>query len=262
MPSTIELLEATVEGLQYELHMRDIRLKEKDRRIAGLEQQVEELKKQAVESTGPQGSNGHVLPAFVKLNLSRRRRRKKPGREPGHEPALRPMPRKIDQHQDVPLTTDERRRPICPCCKCRLTALRRHKRIVEDLIRSTVKTTAYHTHSGHCVNCGKRVESRAPEQPPAANVPHGQLGVEALTTAAILRVRHRLPFRQIAQLLADLPGLRVSPAAIVKQVKRLAKYLDGRNCLPSALRPIVDDEFFRRVVHAQAALVGGADQAR
>jgi hypothetical protein len=128
----------------------------------------------------------------------------------------------------VPLAKDDAGRSVCPRCSCRLTALRRHKRIVEDLIRSTVRTCAYHTHSGHCVNCGRRVESRAPEQPPAANVPHGQLGINALVTAAILRVRHRMPFRQIAQLLMDLPGLRVSAGGIVKQVKRLARWLDGK----------------------------------
>lgn len=43
MPGTIELLEATVEGLQYELHVRDIRMKEQERRIAELEQRVEAL---------------------------------------------------------------------------------------------------------------------------------------------------------------------------------------------------------------------------
>lgn len=228
MPGTIEVLEATVEGLQYELHVREIRLKEKDRRIAELEQQVEELRKQAVVTSGPAAGNGHALPAFVKPNLPRRRRRKRPGRKDGHEAAVRPMPAKVDHHQDVPLAKDDAGRPLCPNCNCRLAELRRHKRIVEDLIRSTVQTTAYHTHSGRCGNCGKRVESRAAEQPPAANVPHGQLGINALTTAAILRVRHRLPFRQIAQLLADLPGLRVSAGAIVKQVKRLAKWLDGQ----------------------------------
>jgi hypothetical protein len=81
-----------------------------------------------------------------------------------------------------------------------LQQLRRHKRIVEDLIRSTVQTTCYHTRSGLCPNCGRRVESRHPEQPPAANVPQAQLGINALVTAAILRVRHRLPFRQVGQL--------------------------------------------------------------
>jgi transposase-like protein len=54
------------------------------------------------------------------------------------------------------------------------------------------------------------------------------LGINALVTAAILRVRHRLPFRQIAQLLMDLPGLRVSAGGIVKQIKRLARWLEGK----------------------------------
>lgn len=224
MPGTIEVLEATVEGLQYELSVRDYRLKEKDKRIAELEQQVAELKKQA---TGTDAGESPPLPPFVKPNVPRRRRRQ-PGRKAGHEPALRPPPRKVDQHQQVPLPADPQRRPLCPRCKCRLTKLRKHKRIVEDLIRSTVQTTCYHTHSGTCPHCRQRVESRAPEQPPAANVPHGQLGINALVTAAILRVRHRLPFRQITQLLMDLPGLRVSAGGIVKQIKRLARWLDGQ----------------------------------
>ena len=228
--ATITLLQAQVDGLEYELRVRDIRLEEKDRRIAELEQRVEELKRQAVAPPDPHGNNGngHALPAFVKPNLPLRRRRKRPGRKVGHEAALRPMPRKIDRHQDVPLPSDDRRRPLCPRCKCRLTALRRHKRVVEDLIRSTVETTCYHTRSGHCPHCGTRVESRAPEQPPAANVPTSQLGLNALTTAAILRVRHRMPFRLIAELLMDLAQLRVCAGGIVKQVKRLARWLDGK----------------------------------
>ena len=224
MPGTIHMLEATVGGLQYELRVRDIRLDEKDRRIAELEQQVEELKKQAMK---PGESGPRVLPSFVKPNVPRRRR-KKPGRRDGHDAALRAMPRKIDHHQQVPLPTDDARHPLCPQCNCRLAKLRKHRRIVEDLIRSTVKSTCYHTQSGLCSNCRRRIESRDAQQPPAANLPHGQLGIHALTTAAILRVRHRLPFRQIARLLMDLPGLRVSPGAIVKQVKRLAKWLDGK----------------------------------
>ena len=229
MAGTLEVLEATVEGLQYELHVREIRLQERARRITELEQQVEELKKQAMDAQqGEPPPPPAPPPPFVKANRPCRRRRRKPGRHDGHEPALRPMPRTIDHHQQVPLPTDDRRVPLCPRCNCRLTRLRRHKRIVEDLIRAAVKTTCYHTRSGHCPHCGKRVESRAPEQPPAANLPHGQLGLHALTTAAILRVRHRLPFRQITQLLMDLPGLRVSPGGIVKQVKRLAKWLEGK----------------------------------
>jgi hypothetical protein len=216
------MLHARVEGLQYELHQRDLRLADRERYIAQLEQRLEELKQQAApEASAP------TLPAFVKANVAKRKLKKR-GRPVGHPAALRPMPKKIDRHQAVPLPKDAGKKPICPACRTRLARLRKHRRIVEDLIQSTVETTCYHTQSGHCPRCRQRIESRDPQQPPAANVPHGQLGLNALATAAILRVRHRLPFRQVAQVLKDLPGLQVSAAALVKQIKRLARWLDGK----------------------------------
>jgi transposase len=221
---TITFLEAQVGGLEYELRVRDIRLKEKDKYIAELEQRVEELKKQATAQMQPASRE---LPAFVKLNVQRRRR-KRPGQKNGHEAALRTMPAKIDHHRQVPLPTDRSRRAVCPHCKCALSRPRRHRRIVEDLVPSALETTCYHTRSGYCPHCRKRIESKAPQQPPAANVPHGQLGINVLATAAILRVRHRLPFRQIAQLLKDMPGLSISPGGLVKQIKRLSRWLDGK----------------------------------
>jgi transposase len=223
LKGTINYLEAMVDGLGYELRMRDIRIEEQAAYIKQLEQQVRELKQQAL----PGGIPGGDVPAFVKPKRQRQPR-KKPGRELGHDAALRPMPPKIDHHQDVPLKRGKDRQPICPHCRCRLSRLKKRKRIVEDLVPSAVEVTAYHTEQGYCPNCRKNVESRAPEQPPAVNLPHGQLGINALATAAILRVRHRLPFRQIAQLLLDLPGLSVSAAGLVKQIKRLSRWLDGK----------------------------------
>lgn len=221
LKAAVDTLQATVNGLNYEIRVRDIRLAEKDEYIARLEKQVEELKRQAAVTSPP------PPPPFVKPNVPDRPRRT-PGRKAGHEPALRPMPTKIDHHQDVPLTRGRDRKPICPHCRCRLGRLRKRRRVVEDLVPAAVEVTCYHTEQGYCPNCRRTVESRAPGQPPAASVPHGQLGINALATAAILRVRNRLPFRQIAQLLADLPGLSVSPAGLVKQIKRIARWLDGK----------------------------------
>ena len=47
-----------------------------------------------------------------------------------------------------------------------------------------------------------------------------------LATAAVLRVVHRLPFAQVVRVLADLPGLTVSAAAVAKQLQRLGEWLD------------------------------------
>ena len=219
MPGAIDTLEATVEGLQYELHVRDIRLEEQSRYIGELERRVEELQEQSLKQE-PQ------LPAFVKANVPDGPR-KTPGRKAGHEPAFGALPR-IDRHQQVPLSTDRSRRALCPDCRTPLIRRLQHRRIVEDLIPSAVETTCYHTFSGYCVRCRRQVESRAAEQPPAANIARSQLGLNALATAAILRVRHRLPFRQIVQLLQDLPGLAISAGGLVKQIKRLARWLDGK----------------------------------
>lgn len=211
-----------VAELLYELHQRDLQLAEKDRYIAELEQRVEELKRQAAPA-----AEVPACPSFVKANKPPKKS-PPPGRPRGHPVALRPMPKKIDRHQTVPLPKDAGKKPICPRCRTRLAQLKQHRRIVEDLIQATVETTCYHTQSGHCPHCRQRIESRDSKQPPAANLPHGQLGLNALATAAILRVRHRLPFRQIAQVLRDLPGLRISAAGLVKQIKRLARWLDGK----------------------------------
>lgn len=151
---------------------------------------------------------------------------RQPGRAKGHTASLRPMPAKIDVHQAVPCPIDLLGKPSCPDCCVQLSDVKHHQRLVEELIPSQVRVTCYHTTSGYCPGCRKTVESRAPEQPPAADLPHAQLGLNALATAALMRVCYRLPFRQITKLFKHLPGLSISPGAIVKQIKRLGDWLE------------------------------------
>jgi transposase len=167
-----------------------------------------------------------AVPAFVKANVPEVKAGKRPGRKKRHPAALRPMPDQIDVHQEVPCPVDEMGKPSCPHCCVQLSDVKHHERLVEDVIPSEVRVTCYHTTSGYCPSCRKVVESRAPGQPPAADLPHAQLGLNALATAAVMRVCYRLPFRQITRLFADLPGLSISPGAIVKQIKRLGKWLE------------------------------------
>jgi transposase len=141
---------------------------------------------------------------------------------------LRSRPKKIDVHQEIPLPVDGQGQLCCPHCRTQLSEVQHHRRIVEDIVPSKVVTTCYHTHSGYCPSCRKVVESRGEDQPPAADLPHAQLGLEALATAAVMRVCYRLPLRQITQLFADLPGLRLSPAAVSKQIQRLGRWLEGQ----------------------------------
>lgn len=207
-------LAAQAEARQYKSELAVAR-----RRIAELESTH-----RAEDATEQDGASS--VPAWVKPNVAKKLR-KKPGRKKGHAAALRPMPKKIDQSVDVPLARDERGRELCPRCRGALTKLLSHARIVEDLTPSNVEVKRFKTRSGYCVNCDCRVESRAADQPPAADVPHGQIGLNALALGVMLRVRHRLPFRQIAQVFEKMAGLRVSAGALVKQIKRIARWLSG-----------------------------------
>src|SRR2546425_9337835 len=155
------------------------------------------------ESASSDGARGSKLPPWVKANVAKKPRRK-PGRKKGHPAALRPMPEKIDQKIEVPLATDGRGRALCPHCRGVLMKLLRHARLVEDLTPSNLEVTQFNTRSGYCINCERRVESRAAHQPPAADVPHGQIGLNALALGVMLRVRHRLPFRQITQVFVKM----------------------------------------------------------
>jgi len=166
-------------------------------------------------------------PSFVKPNTPRKRH-KKPGRPLGHPAALRPLPASIDVHQPVPLPIDPQGQVCCPHCYTQLSDVEEHERLVEDLIPAQTLTTCYHTSSGYCPHCRKRVESRAEEQPPAADLPHGQLGLNALATAAVMRVCYRLPMRQITRLFLQLPGLKVCPGAISKQLQRMGGWLEDQ----------------------------------
>jgi transposase len=206
-------------------------------RIDKLQQQVKKLKaqnktlKQKVKDLTPaalsskRAGEKQSPPLPVKPSV-KNRRRKRPGRKKGHPAALRPMPNHIDAHQPVPLPEDSDGYESCPCCNTRLMEMEDHQRVVEDIIPAKVVVKCYHTRSGYCPSCRKRTESRALEQPPAANIPHGQLGINALATAMVLRIVYRLPFRQISAVFAQLPELKVSPGAIARQVQRVAEWFD------------------------------------
>lgn len=191
----------------------------------------QKLKKRVAELTTTEAVEAQAnnnLPSFIKPNIPEKRHRKKPGRPVGHVGAFRKRPRKINRHVHAPLPVDDRRKLSCPECNTQLCDLKQHRRVVEDIVPSKVVAICYHTQSGYCPSCRRRMESRGPDQPPApAGLDQVQLGLEAMATAAVMRVCYRLPLRQISQIFADLPGLSVSPAAIARQIQRMGRWLAG-----------------------------------
>ena len=186
-----------------------------------LKQQNKELLAAAKVESAEKASPAPVKPSLV------HRRRKRPGRKEGHPAALRPMPDHIDFHQEVPLPVDPQGRESCPRCNACLLDVQSRQRLYEDVIPARKVVRCYHTRSGWCPLCRKQVESRAPDQPPAANLPHAQLGINALAMGILLRIEHRIPFRQVSRVFADLPEFTVCPGAIARQIQRAAAWFEG-----------------------------------
>ena len=219
-------LELELRALRPRSYQDGLKIGRLEQRVDKLAEENARLKQKVKDLTLELKHKPRSVPTFVKANAPERKEAKKSGRAKGHPAALRPMPPTIDVHQAVDCPVDLAGKPSCPHCHVQLSDVKRHERLVEELIPSTVRTTCYHTTSGYCPGCRKTVESRAPEQPPAANVPHAQLGLNALATAAVMRVCYRLPMRQITRLFKCLPGLSISPGAIVKQLQRLGAWLE------------------------------------
>lgn len=211
------------------------------RQVSELESKLAEAQAQVANAQGQLAAKTseiallaarRVAPGFVKPNkVKDLTQARVPGRKAGHAPAHRPMPARIDVHEEVGVPRDGMGRESCPACRTQLYDVKKHERIVEDLLPAQVIVTCYHTTSGYCPHCRRTVESRKPEQPPAPaglDLPQGQLGLQALATAALLRVQHRLPLRMIQQVFLDLPGMSVSAGAVAQQIQRMGDWLEGQ----------------------------------
>jgi hypothetical protein len=191
-------------------------------RVAVLKRENAELRRRLEEKTPPSPP-----PPFIKPSVPPRKA-KKPGRGEGHPPAHRPPPPQVHQEIAVPLPVGESGRCLCPRCRAELQDLKDHERLVEEVVPASVLVTRYRTRSGYCKHCERRMESRHAEQPPAGfhgNLPHAQLGLNALVVATALKHDAGLPYRKVARVLRDLCGLSVSHGALVKQVRRLGGWL-------------------------------------
>jgi transposase len=200
--------------------------------VEKVQQQMAQL--QATGSSGPLPKDACAvtsgLPPFVKANVDKTAKRT-PGRKAGHAAVHRRIPEKIDVHVEVPVPRDSFGKPSCPKCHTQLSEVKTHERIVEDLVPQKRLVTAYHTTSGYCPSCRRRIESRDTSQPPApcgVDLPQSQLGLNALSTVALLRMQYRLPYRQIQQLFLDLPGLSISSGGVARQIERMGNWLSEK----------------------------------
>lgn len=147
---------------------------------------------------------------------------KRPGRKPGHLPSHRPPPppEQVDRTIEVPLPA------ACPECHAPLddVPVTVHDQYQIDLPAPRPVVTRFRVPVARCPACFRRVQGRHLEQTSdALGAAAVQFGPRLLGFAADLKHRVGTPFRKCAAVLATLPGLVISAAALVRGSQRLAR---------------------------------------
>jgi transposase len=172
----------------------------------------------------------------------RRRERKsnpkKPGRKPGHPPAHRPVPEHVDAEVNVPLGP-------CPFCGGEVDEHGTDDQYVVDIPHVKPHVTKYVNHHGRCKRCGRRADSRHPDQTSTAKgAASVVLGPQVLAVSVDLKERIGVPYRKVVQVLMLCFRFPVSGGALARACARIAK-----RCEPTYEAFV---EYLRRsaVVHA------------
>ena len=154
----------------------------------------------------------------------RRRERKsnpkKPGRKPGHPPAHRPVPEHVDAEVDVPLGA-------CPYCGGEVDEHGTDEQYVVDIPPVKPHVTKYVNHHGRCKRCGRRVDSRHPDQTSTAKgAASVVLGPQVLAVSIDLKERVGVPYRKVVQVLMLCFHFPVSAGALARAGQRIAKHCE------------------------------------
>ena len=146
---------------------------------------------------------------------------KTPGRKPGDaygRQFTRPIPTEIDRHVEVDCPL------FCDDCggKIRLVDVKRQYQIEVPVIRPV--TTEFVIHYGRCLECGREVQGRHPEQTSDATGVGGvQLGPNLIALTTHLNKIGGMSYGKIESLLAQAFEMTASRSGLARAVLRLGK---------------------------------------
>lgn len=147
---------------------------------------------------------------------------KKSGRRRGHAPAHRPVPSagEITRTEEAPAPC------ACPHCGGRVRQEGTADQYQAELPPVQPEVIKFRVGYGHCVDCGRRVQGRHPEQTSdALGAASVQLGPRAIATALDLRIGYGIAFRKITVFFRVAFGLIMSAAASSRAAERVARRL-------------------------------------
>jgi transposase len=142
---------------------------------------------------------------------------KKPGRKAGHAPAHRPIPDYVDAEVEVPLGA-------CPWCGGDVDEHGTDEQYVVDVPPVKPHVTKYVNHHGCCGKCGRRVDSRHPDQTSTAKgAASVVLGPQALALSVELKARLGVPYAKIVRIFMLCFQFSVSAGALARAAQRIAE---------------------------------------
>ena len=182
----------------------------------------EENKKLLVELAKRERRGKRQAAPFSKDN--RKKNPKKPGRKTGKEHGprgQRPAPDKVDQTLEAELPA------CCPDCGGGLREEFIRDQFQTDIPPVVPVTTQFRIHVGCCLECGKKVRGRHPQQSSdAVGAAAHQIGPKALATASHLHTVLGLPYGKITDLFQRFFGLEVVPSTLVRAQTRLGSLVE------------------------------------
>lgn len=172
-----------------------------------LQEQVEQLQRELARPAAPFRRS-----ETQKIGASEHKR---PGRPVGHKGAYRPVPDRVDEEVDLPLSG-------CPHCGEPVADLQATEQYIEEIPPLRPRVTKLRTYRAHCPRCGPVSSTHPLQTSTAAGAAGVQLGPRALALAALLNKSYGLTLRKTCRVLEALVGLQLSPGGLSQALDRVA----------------------------------------
>jgi transposase len=147
---------------------------------------------------------------------------KKPGRKSGAaygKRAFRVRPKKIDRVIEAPVGVQK-----CPDCGGKLGKARIERQFVTDIPQVEPTVTQFNVHICECLNCGKRIQGRHPEQiSDAMGAAANQIGPNAIAFTMQLNKSTGASYGKISRFFNDAFDLSVGRSTLLRALLRTAR---------------------------------------
>ena len=146
---------------------------------------------------------------------------RRPGRRPGEaygQKAYRAVPKLVDREVEVGVPS------ACPHCGGAVREQHTADQYQEELPAARAVVTHFRVHVGHCVQCGRRVQGRHPEQTSdALGAAASQLGPRAVALATHLNKTVGASMAKTAATLRQMSGITLTPGGVSQALDRVGR---------------------------------------